>query len=120
MSSTDGPDRVAWTGLETGALVIAADGSEVGKIKEVVGDEEADIFDGLVVNHSRRGSSHYIASERVKSIWPERVETDLSPEEAGSLPVYDEPKVTAWHAGDGGGFGARLRRAGKDLFGRRR
>ena len=32
----------------------------------------------------------------------------------------DEPKVTTWHADEGGGFGARLRRAGKDLFGRRR
>ena len=62
----------------------------------------------------------YIPSERVKGIWPDRVETDLTPEEAGNLPSYDEPKVTTWHADEGGGFGARLRRAGKDLFGRRR
>jgi hypothetical protein len=120
MSSTEQPDRVAWTALDAGAVVVAADGSEVGKVKEVAGDKEADIFDGLVVTHSRHGSSHYIASERVKSIWPDRVETDLTPEEAGSLPSYEEPKVTTWHAGEGGGFGARLRRAGKDLFGGRR
>jgi hypothetical protein len=120
MSSTGEPDRVAWTALDAGALVVAADGSEVGHVKEVAGDEEADIFDGLVVTHSRFGSSHYIPSERVKGIWPDRVETDLTPEEAGSLPSYDEPKVTTWHADEGGRLGQRLRRAGKDLFGRRR
>jgi len=116
VSAGDSP--VAWTALEAGALVVAADGSEVGHVKEVVGDEEADIFDGLVVTHSRLRSGHYIPSERVKGIWPDRVETDLSPEEAGSLPSYEEPKVTTWHADEGGGIGARLRRAGKALFGR--
>jgi hypothetical protein len=120
MSSPDQPDRVAWIAIDLGAVVVAADGSEVGKIKEVAGDKEADIFDGLVVTHSRHGTSHYIAAERVKSIWPDRVETDLTPEEAGSLASYEEPKVTTWHAGEGGGVGDRLRRAGKDLFGRRR
>jgi hypothetical protein len=112
--------RVAWTALDEGALVVAADGSEVGHVKEVAGDEERDIFDGLVLIHARRGTSHYIASERVTGIWPDRVETDLTPGEAGSLPDYAEPKVTTWHAGEGGGFGARLRRAGRDLLGRRR
>ena len=116
--STPG-DPVAWTVLDEGALVVAADGSEVGHVMEVAGDKEADIFDGLVLTHARRGTSHYIASERVTGIWPDRVETDLTPEEAGSLPDYTEPKVTIWRAGEGGGFGARLRRAGKDLFGRR-
>jgi len=116
--STPG-DPVAWTALDEGALVVAADGSEIGHVKEVVGDEGADIFDGLVLTHARRGTSHYIASERVKGIWLDRVETDLTPEEARSLPDYTEPKVTTWHADQGGGFGARLKRAGKDLFGRR-
>jgi hypothetical protein len=119
VSSADEP-RVAWTSIDAGATVVAADGSEVGRIKEVVGDEEADIFDGLVITHSRRGSSHYIPSERVRDIWPDRVETDLSPEEAENLPAYEEPKVTTWHADEGGRLGQRLRRATKDLFGRRR
>ena len=72
---------------------------------------------GLVSARSRiltRSASLLSDSDR------SRVETDLTPEEAGSLPSYDEPKVTTWHADEGGGFGARLRRAGKDLFGRRR
>ncbi len=119
MSSPGGPDPVAWTALDEGALVVAADGSEVGLLKEVVGDEEADIFDGLVLEHAKHGTSHYIPSERVKGIWPDRVETDLTPEEAASLPDYEEPSVTTWHADTGGGFGSRMKRAWHDLFGRR-
>jgi hypothetical protein len=117
--STPG-DPVAWTVLDEGALVVAADGSEVGHVMEVAGDKEADIFDGLVLTHARRGTSHYIASERVKGIWRDRVETDLTADEVASLPDYTEPKVTVWRPDAGGGLGARLKRAGKDLFGRRR
>jgi hypothetical protein len=119
VSSTDEPAQVAWIAIERDAVLLASDGGEVGKVKEVAGDEEADIFDGLVVAHTRFGSDRYVASERVKGIWPDRVETDLSPQEAESLPEYRESKTTAWHAGEGGGLRARLRRAAKDLLGRR-
>lgn len=118
MTEPGGPDQVAWIAIEADAVVVAADGSEVGKVKEVAGDEEHDIFDGLVVKHSRFDADRYIASERVKRIWPARVETDLTPAEADDLPAYRESKTTEWHAGEGGGLGARLRRAAKDLFGR--
>jgi hypothetical protein len=112
-----GPPQVAWIAIDEDAVVVAADGSEVGKVKEVAGDEEHDIFDGLVVKHSRFGSDGYIASERVKAIWPDRIETDLSPQEAEALPEYREPRETTWHADTGEG---RLKRAFKELFGRRR
>lgn len=70
MSSTEGEQQVAWIAIEQGAVVVAADGSEIGKVKEVAGDEEHDIFDGLVVSHSRFGAARYVASERVKAICP--------------------------------------------------
>ncbi|HST25238.1 MAG TPA: hypothetical protein VLJ76_04555, partial [Gaiellaceae bacterium] len=71
----------------------------------------------LVVKHSRLGAKGYIAAERVKAIYAERVETDLTPQEAESLPPYAEPKTTVWHADTGEG---RFKRAFRDLFGRRR
>jgi len=43
------PDPVAWTFVERGRAVVASDGSEVGKVDQVLGDPEADIFDGLAV-----------------------------------------------------------------------
>ncbi len=117
--STSGEPQCAWIAIQEGAVVTAADGTEIGHLKEVAGDENADIFDGLVLVHSGHGTDHYIAAERVKAIWPDRVETDLSPPEAASLPAYEEPRVTTWHADDDRGFGARLRRAWHALIGKR-
>ena len=42
-------DPVAWKVAERGWSVLASDGGEVGKIDQVLGDPEADIFDGLAV-----------------------------------------------------------------------
>ena len=112
-----GPDPVAWIAIDRDAVVVASDGSEIGKVKEVAGDEEHDIFDGLVVKHSRFGHDGYIPSERVKGIWPDRVETDLSPQEGEALPEYQKSRETTWHADTGQG---RFRRAFKDLFGKKR
>lgn len=118
MSTGDtGPAQVAWIAIDEDAVVVAADGSEIGKVKEVAGDEEHDIFDGLVVKHSLFGGDGYIAAERVKGIWPDRIQTDLSPEEAQSLPPYRKPRETAWHADTGG---SRLKRALRKLVGGRK
>jgi hypothetical protein len=114
-----GEPQCAWIAIDQGAVVTAADGSDVGTVKEIAGDETRDIFDGLVVDHSRFDSPRYIAAERVKGIWPDRVETDLTAAEAGSLQPYSAPKVTEWHADDDTGFGARVRRAWHALLGKR-
>jgi hypothetical protein len=117
--STPTDPQVAWIAIDQGALVTAADGSDVGTVKEIAGDETHDIFDGLVVEHSRFDSPRYVAAERVKGIWPNRVETDLTAADAEGLPPYTAPKVTEWHADDDRGFGARLRRAWHALIGKR-
>ena len=40
-------DPVSWFLIEPGWEVVGADGESVGKVHEVVGDQERDIFDGL-------------------------------------------------------------------------
>jgi hypothetical protein len=99
--------------------VLAADGSQVGTMKEVAGDEERDIFHGLVVNIPGIEGDRYVPAERATGIWPTRVATDLGPEEAKSLEPYRASPVTQWHADEGGGFGARVKRAWNALLGRR-
>jgi hypothetical protein len=96
-----GPPQVAWIAIDEGAVVVGA-------------DEGHDIFDGLVLDGDR-----YVAAERVKGIWPDRIETDLSAAEIGSLPPFKPSPTTEWHPDDGG-FGTRLRRAWHELFRRRR
>jgi hypothetical protein len=88
-------------------------------MKQVAGDETHDIFDGLVVSHGTLEGDRYIPAERVKGIWPNRVQTDLTAQEAAALPPYQESKVTEWHADRDNSFGARVKRAWNTLIGRR-
>jgi hypothetical protein len=42
-------DPVSWLMIEAGWTVYDAQGKKVGKVKEVLGDEQADIFHGLLI-----------------------------------------------------------------------
>jgi len=88
--------EVSWKGIETGARVFAAGAEEIGTVKEIAGDSDADIFSGLVVSLSRLSANRFLPSERVTAIWPDRVETDLTAEQAESLEDYDEPVAERW------------------------
>jgi hypothetical protein len=84
-------DPVSWLVVERGWKVVASDGSEVGRVDELVGDTGQDIFDGLTVSSGVMGRPRYVPAERVRSITEGRVELDLGPEEAERLPAYEEP-----------------------------
>jgi len=111
---------IAWTAVTPGLRVVGAGGANIGQVAQVAGDENADIFDGLVVTGTGLDGKRYIPAERVKTIWADRVETDLSGDEAAHLAAWTEPPATTvWHADEGGGFGARMKRAWNALLGRR-
>ena len=55
-------DRVSWLLIEPGWVVVDARGKRVGKVKEVLGEREADIWDGLTV------SGDYVPAEDVAEI----------------------------------------------------
>ena len=85
-------DPVAWNVVERGWAVAASDGDEVGKVDQVLGDPEADIFDGLSVGagavlHRPR----YVPSEQVGAIEVGTVHLTIDAEEYGRLPAYEEP-----------------------------
>jgi hypothetical protein len=100
---------VSWTAVGHGAVVVAADGQEVGNVQQVNGDEQADIFDGLVVSPGLGRKSQYVAAERVTHMTADRVETSLSTAEAASLPAYDQALGVSRGAGEGARIGERLR-----------
>jgi hypothetical protein len=85
------PDPVAWVVIEPGWKVVASDGSDVGRVEEVVGDENVDIFDGLVVSSSLFGrSKKYVPSEQVGDIYTNEVHLKLTPDEIERLGEYEE------------------------------
>ena len=55
-------DPVSWLLVEPGWKVVDANGEKVGKVDEVLGDEQTDIFHGLMV------SGEEILAERVEEI----------------------------------------------------
>ncbi|HVM17873.1 MAG TPA: PRC-barrel domain-containing protein [Gaiellaceae bacterium] len=70
-------DPVSWKVVEKGWKVVAADGEELGSVHDVVGDANADIFNGLNVSPGVLRHSRYVPAERVAAIWEGRVELDL-------------------------------------------
>lgn len=88
------PDPVAWIMIEHGWKVIASDGSEAGRIHEIAGDENVDIFHGLVVTNSMLGPKQYVPSEDVGVIYEGEVHLKLTKEEIELLGEYEEPAVS--------------------------
>ncbi|MEX2559613.1 MAG: PRC-barrel domain-containing protein [Pirellulales bacterium] len=56
-------EPVAWLLIEPGWTVYDAGGEKVGKVKEVLADEQADIFHGLLVGNEE------ILADRVAEIY---------------------------------------------------
>jgi uncharacterized protein YrrD len=76
------PDPVAWKVMEPGWLVRDTEGNELGKVAEVRGDVEADIFDGITVKHALLGKADYVSADRIAEI----VEGEVVVTGAGATP----------------------------------
>jgi hypothetical protein len=72
------PDPVAWLVVDHGWEVVSSDGEKVGTVDEVLGDENADIFDGLAVGSGLLKKPKYVPAERVGEIVEGRVTLDLT------------------------------------------
>ncbi|HEX2044734.1 MAG TPA: PRC-barrel domain-containing protein [Gaiellaceae bacterium] len=100
--------QVSWKAIERNAAVRSSDGEELGKVVEVAGDPDADIFNGLVVSLGFLGANRYVAAERVTGIWPHVVQVSATAAELERAPEYEEPVAERWAAPDD--FMTRLRR----------
>lgn len=61
-------DPVAWKVIERGWAVYDVNGKTVGAVDQIVGDTEADIFDGIAIDDSVLGPKKYVPSEDVARI----------------------------------------------------
>ena len=67
-------DPVAWIVIEQGWEVVDAKGEHVGRVEEVLGDREDDIFNGLKVATSLLCKAEYVPAESVGEITEGRVQ----------------------------------------------
>jgi len=88
-------DPVSWFLIEPGWKVVASDGTEVGRIDEVVGDTGQDIFNGLSISTGLLGRPQYVPAEQVAEITEGRVDLTLSKEAVERLGEYEEPPTSA-------------------------
>jgi hypothetical protein len=73
-------DPVSWMLIEDGWAVVDSAGASVGRVDEVLGDEHADIFNGLQILKGM-GKRAYIAAEDVGEIVEGQVQLRLSKDE---------------------------------------
>ena len=112
-------DPVSWLMIEAGWKVLASDGREVGQVDEVVGDSNADIFDGLAIATSTFGKPRYVPSEQVDEITEGTVRLSLTPAQVDQLGEYLEPATSAQiEPNSKGGMGESVRAEARELEGK--
>src|SRR5260370_35676918 len=77
--------------IERGWTVRDAAGEEIGRVDEVTGDENADIFDGLSVSEGILEGKKYVPSENVAEIHEGDVLLGLSRAAVEALQPFREP-----------------------------
>ena len=88
-------EPTSWLMVEPGYPVAAPDGEEIGKVEEVLGDNEADIFDGLTVATGVVGKPKYVPSELVASIDTDAVRLTIGRDDVARLDEYTPPAADA-------------------------
>lgn len=86
--------------LEEGTDVVSADGDRVGVVEHVLRDEEADIFDGLVIDvQLGPGGLHFVDAPDVGEILEDRVVLRVPSAEIEQLPKPSPNPAVMEHHG---------------------
>jgi sporulation protein YlmC with PRC-barrel domain len=84
-------DPLSWFLIERGWKVVDAQGKHIGRIEEVVGDTEDDIFNGLAVSSGLLGRPRYVPAEQVGEITDGQVQLMLPAEHVERLEEHEPP-----------------------------
>jgi uncharacterized protein YrrD len=85
-------DPVAWKLVEPGWAVVDRDGEQVGSVGELLGDPEADIFDGLTLSQGGiLDRPKYVPSEQVGAIEEGTVHLTLDGTGVAGLGDHEPP-----------------------------
>ena len=92
---TDQPSNagtpVAWRSIVYGTPVAAADGTQVGIVREVLGSDGEDIFHGLRVRLDAGRRDVMVDSDDVATMAVDRIELSIDAATVAALSDFDEP-----------------------------
>jgi hypothetical protein len=77
------PEQTSWYAIEPGWIVRGSDGTIVGTVADVLGDEELDIFHGLVA--FSWGGWREVPADLVKDIYRGQVQLRIRADDVGRL-----------------------------------
>lgn len=87
-------DPASWLMIDPGWKVVDANGKEVGRVEEVVGDTGADIFNGLSISIGLLKGHRYVPAELAGPITEGEVRLKLTRDQLDSLDRYERPPVS--------------------------
>jgi len=98
-------DQVPWLKTPFKAPVLDAAGNQIGTTESLLGDEQEDIFHGIVVKLTYSGEHREIPASEITRITGSHVETSTPAGAATTLQPYREQRW--FHLGWGGLFRKR-------------
>jgi uncharacterized protein YrrD len=81
--------RIAWSALPKGTTVTTSDGEDIGKVAEVIADEQKDIFSGITFRHGLLDSEHFVPADQVEQMTTDRVSLSIDSEAVKNLGPYE-------------------------------
>jgi hypothetical protein len=88
-------DPVSWLLVEHGWNVVAAEGTAVGTVHELIGDTGKDIFNGLSVSPGLLKRPKYVPAEQVAEIAEGEVRLAVTKEQFEHFGEHEEPPESA-------------------------
>ena len=88
-------DPVSWLLVEHGWKVVAADGTALGSVEEVIGDTGKDIFNGISVSPGLLRRPKYVPAEQVAEITEGEIQLAITKGQFEQLGEHEEPPASA-------------------------
>jgi uncharacterized protein YrrD len=118
----DHGQRISYLALAEGTPVLSSDGEEVGRVEHVLADQEADVFDGLIIDtRAGPGSWRFADAPQVAEIYERAVVLTVDAAGVARLPEPSENPAAMEVGADDmvpDDLGDKLRRAWDLLSGR--
>ena len=94
-------EPTSYLAIEEGCAVVSSDGEKVGTVQHVLADQEADIFDGLVIDtRLGPGGLLFVDAPQVSECRQRAVLISLPAEEVENLPKPTENPAVIEHHGE--------------------